>query len=153
MVGNASLGGCSGGAGAYAGTPAVSSSTDGSCGGFERDAEPFLGRDREVLARRVLVAGGSMAVLESEKGTTPARRAISCSPSCQCMASAARQGMAISSATFDHISALNLGSGQSIGLLRGHQSHTFRITSQVYFSCPRPTRFCVQGSFDNGDDN
>lgn len=47
-------------------------------------------------------------MLERENGTTPARRAISCSPSCQCMASAARQGMAISSATLDHISALNL---------------------------------------------
>lgn len=49
-----------------------------------------------------------MAVLDKENGTTPARRAISCSPSCQCMASAARHGMAISSATLDHISALNL---------------------------------------------
>lgn len=86
----------------------MSSSTDGSCGGFARDADVLLGRDKDVLARRVLVAGGSTAVLESEKGTTPARRAISCSPSCQCMASAARQGIAISSATFDHISALNL---------------------------------------------
>ena len=42
----------------------------------------------------------------SEKGTTPARRAISCSPRCQCIASAARQGMAISSATLAHISGL-----------------------------------------------
>lgn len=33
---------------------------------------------------------------------------MSCSPSCQCMASAARQGTAISSATLDHISGLNL---------------------------------------------
>lgn len=86
----------------------MSSSTDGSCGGFERGADALLGRVRDVLARRVLVAGGSIAVLESENGTTPARRAISCSPNCQCMASAARQGIAISSATFDHISALNL---------------------------------------------
>lgn len=98
-----------GGAGAYAGTPAVSSSTDGSWGGgIGRDADPFLGRDNEVLALRTLVAGGSMAELDNENGTTPARRAISCSPSCQCIASAALHGMAISSATFDHISALNL---------------------------------------------
>jgi hypothetical protein len=47
-------------------------------------------------------------VLASVKGVTPARRAISCSPICQCMASAARQGMAISSAMRDHMSALNL---------------------------------------------
>lgn len=73
-----------------------------------RDVELFRGRENEVLARRVRVAGGSIAVLDRENGTTPARRAISCSPSCQCMASAARQGMAISSATLDHISALNL---------------------------------------------
>jgi hypothetical protein len=54
-------------------------------------------------------AGGvSTVTLESEKGTTPARRAISASPSCQCIASAARQGTAISSATLDHISGLNL---------------------------------------------
>lgn len=86
----------------------MSSSTEGSCGGFERDPELFLGRDSDVLARRVLVVGGSIAVLEREKGTTPARRAISCSPSCQCIASAARHGIAISSATLDHISALNL---------------------------------------------
>lgn len=70
--------------------------------------EDLRGRDKDVLARRVLVVGGSMAVLDKENGTTPARRAISCSPNCQCMASAARHGMAISSATLDHISALNL---------------------------------------------
>lgn len=44
----------------------------------------------------------------SEKGTTPARRAMSASPSCQCMASAARHGTCISSATLAHISGLNL---------------------------------------------
>lgn len=87
----------------------MSSSTDGSCGAWmTRETDGFLGLDRDVLALRVLGAGGSMAVLDSEKGTTPARRAISCSPNCQCMASAALQGIAISSATLDHISALNL---------------------------------------------
>jgi hypothetical protein len=50
----------------------------------------------------------SKVTLEREKGTTPARRAMSASPSCQCIASAARHGTAISSATFDHISGLNL---------------------------------------------
>lgn len=49
-----------------------------------------------------------MEVLDSENGTTPALRAISCSPNCQCIASAALHGMAISSATLAHISALNL---------------------------------------------
>jgi hypothetical protein len=42
-------------------------------------------------------------VLLRKKGVTPARLAISCSPICQCMASTARHGMAISSATFDHM--------------------------------------------------
>jgi hypothetical protein len=46
--------------------------------------------------------------MEEEKGTTPARCAISCSPRRQCIASTARHGMTSSSATFDHISALNL---------------------------------------------
>jgi len=59
---------------------------------------------------RKLFGGFSTVVLlfDKEKGTTPARLAISCSPSCQCIASAARHGMAISSATFAHISGLNL---------------------------------------------
>lgn len=52
--------------------------------------------------------GVSSEALEREKGTTPARRAMSASPSCQCMASAARHGTAISSATLDQISGLNL---------------------------------------------
>ena len=43
-----------------------------------------------------------------EKGTTPARRAISFSPSCQCMASAARQGMPSSVARGVQISGLSL---------------------------------------------
>ena len=47
-------------------------------------------------------------VLDKEKGCTPARLAISCSPSCQCLASAARHGIDVSSATFDDISGLNL---------------------------------------------
>lgn len=46
--------------------------------------------------------------LASEKGTTPARRAMSVSPNCQCIASAARHGSCISSATLAHISGLNL---------------------------------------------
>ncbi len=53
--------------------------------------------------------------LDRENGTTPARRAISASPSCQCIASAARHGTAISSATFDHISGLNLDQQVSFG--------------------------------------
>jgi hypothetical protein len=58
--------------------------------------------------RRIFGGGSMEEPLDREKGTTPARRAISCSPSCQCIASAALQGIAISSATFAHISALNL---------------------------------------------
>ena len=61
---------------------------------------------------RVRVGGGGGGACElllaRVKGDTPARRAISFSPICQCMASAARQGMAISSAMRDHMSALNL---------------------------------------------
>lgn len=49
-----------------------------------------------------------------ENGVTPARFAISCSPICQCIASTALQGMAISSATFDHISARNLVMAASV---------------------------------------
>lgn len=46
----------------------------------------------------------------SVNGTTPALLAISASPSCQCIASAALQGMGgfISLATLVHISGLNL---------------------------------------------
>lgn len=62
-------------------------------------------RDGESL--RCPVASLVLA-LDSVKGTTPARRAISASPSCQCMASAALHGTAISSATLAHISGLNL---------------------------------------------
>ena len=43
-----------------------------------------------------------------EKGTTPALRAMSTSPSCQCIASAARQGIPSSKATGAHISDFNL---------------------------------------------
>lgn len=57
---------------------------------------------------RVLMEGTSVVTLESENGTTPARRAMSASPSCQCMASAARHGTCISSAIFAHISGLSL---------------------------------------------
>lgn len=58
-----------------------------------------------VLGRCAAVV---VLVLASENGVTPARRAISCSPSCQCIASAALQGMDISSATGAHIWCLNL---------------------------------------------
>lgn len=56
----------------------------------------------------------SSVTLESEKGTTPARRAMSASPNCQCIASAARHGIAISSATLAHISGLNLKARKSV---------------------------------------
>jgi hypothetical protein len=53
-------------------------------------------------------------LLDNEKALTPARWTISCSPICQCMASAARHGNFISSAIFAHISALNLEEGISL---------------------------------------
>jgi len=56
----------------------------------------------------VFFGGASRAMLLRENGTTPARRAISRSPSCQCIASAALQGIPISLATCAHISGLNL---------------------------------------------
>ncbi len=87
--------------------PAVNSPTEGNCVGPDLVADSLL--DLELAALSLRPFGGvSMAALDNEKGTTPARRAISCSPSCQCIASAARQGIAISSAIFDHISGLNL---------------------------------------------
>ena len=43
-----------------------------------------------------------------ENGTTPALRAMSTSPSCQCIASAARQGIPSSKATGAHISDFSL---------------------------------------------
>jgi hypothetical protein len=79
------------------------------------DPEPLMVLERDCVWAwpregdiRWLGGGVSMLALEREKGTTPARRAMSASPSCQCIASAARQGTAISSATLDHISGLNL---------------------------------------------
>lgn len=102
-----------------------------------------------------------MAALERENGTTPARRAISCSPSCQCMASAARHGMAISSATLDHISALNLLSQKvrvsGLGSLslgyRFVSKPTSHINELVCSSYLRPIHFGAPGSSDNEDDS
>lgn len=94
---------------AYAGRPAVNSATEGSWGGCGCNA---LGADSRLargaaLDERVCDLGRLGAVvllvLDSEKGVTPARLAISCSPSCQCMASAALHGIDISSATGAHI--------------------------------------------------
>ena len=58
--------------------------------------------------RAVIGTYGKLGFAVSENGVTPALRAISCSPICQCMASAARQGIDISSAIFAHMSPLNL---------------------------------------------
>lgn len=49
-----------------------------------------------------------LLVLARENGVTPFRCVISCSPSCQCMASTALHGIDISSATGAHIWCLNL---------------------------------------------
>jgi hypothetical protein len=50
----------------------------------------------------------SVPALARANGITPARLAISFSPSCQCMASAALHGTPISSDIFAHISDLSL---------------------------------------------
>lgn len=76
---------------------------------------------------------------EREKGTTPARRAMSASPSCQCMASAARQGTAISSATLDHISGLNLGLCVSVCF-----SRPFPSRCETFSHPPVPTPICAE---------
>ena len=55
-----------------------------------------------------------------ENGVTPARFAISCSPICQCIASTALHGIAISSATLDHMSARNLDQKKCVSLLKHH---------------------------------
>lgn len=90
----------------YAGNPAVNSARDGNCG--PPDKEPELPRGREVGGRLLSLDMELWFGLVRVKGVTPALLAISCSPICQCMASAARQGMAISSAILAHMSALNL---------------------------------------------
>jgi hypothetical protein len=98
--------------------------------------------------------------LEREKGTTPARRAMSASPSCQCIASAARHGTAISSATLDHISGLNLvfkvsafSGEQDLGKGEDRSSRecctTSRKVLQACSSVPRPIHFVFPGSSGN----
>lgn len=58
----------------------------------------------------LLFLGGASKVTEllRLKGTVPALRAISSSPRCQCIASAALQGIFISLARIAHISGFNL---------------------------------------------
>lgn len=99
----------------YAGKPDVSSATEGNCGGPVLRAGSLLPRGAALLLRicerggRVDIGtNGIPGLAVSENGVTPALRAISCSPICQCIASAARQGIDISSAILDHMSALNL---------------------------------------------
>lgn len=76
------------------------------------------------------------------------------------MASAARQGMAISSATLDHISALNLFWEKLSSALRGHRWLVFlggvptvRINGPICSSCPHPTRCDAPGSSGSEDGN
>lgn len=66
-------------------------------------------RDGEVWWRGGVPPSVPPVDMDRENGTTPARRAMSSSPRCQCIASAARQGTFISAASLDHISRLNLG--------------------------------------------
>jgi hypothetical protein len=113
----------------------VSSASDGSCGGgflWAGRSELLLAlwsliRDVALLCRMWARGGmddacGGMDwcccwLFDSEKAVTPARRAISCSPICQCMASAARHGKVISSAILAHMSALNLKESELVLLL------------------------------------
>jgi hypothetical protein len=104
-----------GGSVEYAGKPEVSSATEGNCGGavLRAGSRPARGvalllRMCERGGRVVIGTNGIPGLAVSEKGVTPALRAISCSPICQCIASAARHGIDISSAILDHMSALNL---------------------------------------------
>ncbi len=87
--------------------PAVISPTDGSCGGPDLVVDSRLDLELAPLPRRPF-GGISTAVLVKVNGLPPARRAISCSPSCQCIASAARQGIDISLAISPHIFSFNL---------------------------------------------
>lgn len=115
--------------------------------------------------------GPSDVDAERAKGVVPARRAMSCSPSCQCIASAARHGMAISSAILAHISGLNLflsvlvasapltwRNGYVVPSFHKrfyanlkHLSLDVSLTSRkvllVYSSAPRPRHFVSRGSF------
>lgn len=109
-----------GGSVEYAGKPEVSSATEGNCGGPVLRAGSLPPRGAALLLRicerggRVVIGtNGIPGLAVSEKGVTPALRAISCSPICQCIASAARHGIDISSAILDHMSALNLRPSQS----------------------------------------
>lgn len=99
-----------GGRVAYAGSPEVSSATEGSCGCISRPplGAALLLRMCDRGGRFVIGTYGKAEFAVSEKGVTPALRAISCSPICQCIASAARHGIDISSAILDHMSPLNL---------------------------------------------
>ncbi len=147
---------------AYAGRPAVSSATDGSwggCGCNVRGADSRRARGA-ALEERVCDLGRlgllMLLVLDKEKGVTPARLAISCSPSCQCMASAALHGIDISSATGAHIWCLNLaGAVLASGLLLlSHTApHTSRTTWRAYFYDPHPTHFSSPDNSGNANDS
>ena len=104
--------------------------------------------------------GASRATLLWEKGTTPARLAISFSPICQCMASTARQGISISQAILCHISALNLntfarqlgGEGRGERGAAGVDGTTFRKAWRACLFCLRPIRAGVPDSSDSASD-
>jgi len=96
--------------------------------------------------------GGSFGLADvSEKGMTPALRAISCSPSCQCIASAARQGTCISSATLAHISGLNLSRRLAQMLVRATGNligcHQSQRKSDVACRAVRPRPRCLDLSY------
>ncbi len=123
------------------------------------------------LVGETLCAGcGSVPGLFNVNGITPARLAISASPSCQCMASAARQGTCISSATLCHISGLNLGPLLALSLYAGILGRadfweecrrysadsqfawglTFHRVGRVYSCALRPTHCVSRDSFGSG---
>ena len=153
-----------GGSVEYAGSPEVSSATDGSCGGPVLRAGSRPPRGAALLLRicdrggRVVIGTNGRPGFEvSEKGVTPALRAISCSPICQCMASAARHGIDISSAILDHMSALNLtrlSYQDPVGQISYHVApHTFRTTSRAYSYDLRPIHSVFRDSSGSGADS
>lgn len=90
------------------------------------------------------------------KTGTLARCAISISPICQCMASAALQGSCISLEIFSHMSFLNLFA-KSITLshtrFQARKELTSRTSVRACSSSPRPTLIDAPGSFEIANDN
>lgn len=152
-----------------------------STGGAEGPEDGLSSGPSGVGLRRGLVFfGGTSSATELwENGTTPARLAISFSPNCQCILSAARQGIFISFATWLHISCLNLFPTNTLSAGCFKVAHvaprkgiprlnprwtladpwvwtgwkfTFHTDEPAGLFSPRPTQIGVPSSSDNEDD-